>query len=139
MIAWLTVYRGNLYDHFYVGSVVAYEDLADGVMSLRDTTGTYKVTDLATQLQDSPFHRRVSTASGSIDVSDKGGQVYMNVETANNFTVVDNSIKALPLETEFTVINWGAGQTTNVAGAGVSINSADAALALRVQYSTATL
>lgn len=38
-----------------------------------------------------------------------------------------------------TVIQIGAGQVTFVAGAGVTINSADARLKLRVQYSSATL
>ena len=92
-----------------------------------------------TQLQDSLFHSRISTASDSIDIADKGGKIYMNVAGANNLTVVANSIKALPIEAEITVINWGAGKTTIVAGAGVTINSAAAALDLRVQYSAATL
>ena len=92
-----------------------------------------------TMLADSLWHSRVSTASDSIDLTDKGGKIYMNVAGANNLTVVANSIKAFDLETEITVINWGAGQTTIVAGAGVTIYSADGALALRVQYSAATL
>jgi len=80
---------------------------------------------------------RTATASDSIDLTDH--KVYMNVGTANNLTVVANSIKAFPVETEITVINWGAGKTTIVAGAGVTINSAGAALDLRAQYSAATL
>ena len=84
-------------------------------------------------------YSRISTASDSIDIADRGGKIYMNVGTANNLTVVANSIKALPVDTEITIINWGAGQTTIVAGAGVTINSADASMDLRAQYSAATL
>ena len=96
-------------------------------------------TTVSSQLQDSLFHSRISTASDSIDASDKGGKIYMNVAGANNITLRTNAAVPLPIETEVTIINWGAGQTTVVAEGGVTINSAEAALALRVQYSTATL
>ena len=80
---------------------------------------------------------RTSTASDTIDLTDN--VVLMNVGSANNLTVVANSIKAFEIGTQITVVSIGAGQTTIVAGAGVTINSAGSALDLRVQYSSATL
>ena len=80
---------------------------------------------------------RTSIASDTIDLTDE--IVLMNVGTANNLTVVANAQKAFPIGTQITIISIGAGQTTIVAGAGVTINSADGDLKLMVQYSSATL
>ena len=82
---------------------------------------------------------RTSTASDTIDLADKRGFIYMNLAGANNLTVVAESIKEFDVDDYITVVNWGAGQTTIVAGAGVTINSAGGALDLRVQYSSVTL
>jgi len=82
---------------------------------------------------------RTSTASDTIDLTDNGNLIRMNVAAANNLTVVTNAIKALPIGYTTTVENYGAGKTSILAGPGVTIHSADAALDLRVQYSAATL
>ena len=92
-----------------------------------------------TQLQDSLFHSRTSTDSDSIDLTDKGGKIYMNHSDTDTITLRTNAAVQFPLETEITIIQWGSGQTNIEAEGGVTINSADGALNLRVQYSAATL
>ena len=62
----------------------------------------------------------------------------MNVASANNFTVPPNSSVAFDNGTMITVINYGAGQTTIVAGSGVTLR-ATPGLKLRAQYSTCTI
>ena len=79
------------------------------------------------------------TASYTLAISDANGIVRQNVGSANNLTVPPNSSVAFPIGTQITIINAGVGQTAFVAGSGVTINSADGALKLRVQYSAATL
>ena len=65
--------------------------------------------------------------------------VTMDYATANTVTVPPNVDVAFPVGALILVASVGAGQTSFVAGAGVTINSADSALKLQVQYSTATL
>ena len=62
----------------------------------------------------------------------------MYVGSANNFTVPPNSSVAFDNGTMMTIINYGAGQTTIVAGSGVTLYSSPG-LKLRAQYSVATI
>jgi len=78
------------------------------------------------------------TASYTAALTDRGTCVEMNVASANNFTVPANATVAFPVDATLTVCQYGAGQTTIVAAAGVTIRT-PSSLVLRTQYSTATL
>ena len=79
------------------------------------------------------------TASYTLVLADGGTVVEMNVASANDLTVPPNSSVAFPVGTQITVLQTGAGQTTLVAGSGVTINSADGNLKVTGQWSAATL
>lgn len=80
------------------------------------------------------------TASYTLTIADQYNKtVTVSNASANTCTVPPNSSVAFPVGTVINVVQIGAGQTTITAGAGVTINSADAKLKLRVQYSGATL
>lgn len=79
------------------------------------------------------------TASHTLALVDTGYLVRMNVGTANNLTVPPNSDVAFGLDTMIDVAQMGAGQTTIVAGSGVTIRSSGAKLKLSGQYSAASL
>jgi hypothetical protein len=79
------------------------------------------------------------TASYTLVITDGGGLVEMNVATANTLTVPPNSSVAFPIGTSTDVVQYGAGQTTITAGAGVTIRSSGSKLKLTGQYSGATL
>jgi hypothetical protein len=69
-------------------------------------------------------------ASDTIDLSDNNLWLYTNIGSANNLTIPANSIKAFKIGTVITVEQIGAGQTTIVAGAGVTLVSYNSALKL---------
>ena len=79
------------------------------------------------------------TASYTLVISDRDKLVEMNVYMANNLTVPPNASVAFATGTQILLSQYGAGQTSVVAGAGVTIRSADSALKFRVRYSGATL
>jgi len=79
------------------------------------------------------------TASYTLVLGDADKLVEMNVATANNLTVPPNSSVAFATGTQILLAQYGAGQTTIVAGSGVTIRSNGAKLKLNVQYSGATL
>ena len=78
------------------------------------------------------------TASHTMALSDKHRILEMNVATANTITVPPNSSVAFPIGSQINILQVGAGTTTIVAGAGVTIH-ATPGLKLRDQYSYATL
>lgn len=63
----------------------------------------------------------------------------MNVATANNLTVPDNATVAFPNGSQIDLTQYGAGQTTVVAAAGVTIVSVNSNKKFFARYSTATL
>ncbi|MEM8564925.1 MAG: hypothetical protein AAGF85_00595 [Bacteroidota bacterium] len=79
------------------------------------------------------------TSSHVLELADEGNLVDMNVSSANTVTVPPNSSVPFPLDSEIALSQYGAGQTSIVAGSGVTIRSADGALNLRTRYSGATL
>jgi hypothetical protein len=79
------------------------------------------------------------TASYTLVLGDAGKLVQMNVGSANNLTVPPNSSVAFPIGTQILVVQVGAGQTTLVAGSGVTINSKDGNLKLSARYCGVTL
>jgi hypothetical protein len=78
------------------------------------------------------------TASYTLVLADAGKVVEMNVGSANNLTVPPNSSVAFPTGTFVNLGQYGAGATTIVAGAGVTIRNRNG-LALGGQYAVATL
>lgn len=79
------------------------------------------------------------TGSYTLVAGDAAGAVEMNVASANTVTVPPNSSVAFPVGTVVEVFALGGGQTTIVAGAGVTIRSGGGKLKLRDQYSAASL
>jgi hypothetical protein len=79
------------------------------------------------------------TASYTAVLTDDGKLVTMSNASANNFTVPPNSSVAFGIGTQINIAQLGAGQTTLVAGAGVTINSAGTKLKLKAQYAVATV
>lgn len=67
----------------------------------------------------------VNTQTGdyTLVLGDASKIVKMDVASANNLTVPPNASVAIPLNTQILVQQLGAGQTTIVAGAGVTLNS----------------
>jgi len=61
--------------------------------------------------------------------------IEMNLAGANTLTVAPSLTGTEPV----TIIQYGAGQTTITAGAGVTLRSAGGLLALRLQYSSCTI
>ena len=77
-------------------------------------------------------------ASYTAVLTDDGKLVTMSNASANNFTVPPNSSVAFGIGTQLNIAQLGAGQTTIVAGAGVTLNSAGTKLKLSAQFSVAT-
>jgi hypothetical protein len=72
-------------------------------------------------------------------IGDDAKLVTMSNASANTLTVPPNSSVAFPVGTQITVCQLNTGQTTIAQGSGVTINSADGDLKLRVRYSSGTL
>jgi hypothetical protein len=79
------------------------------------------------------------TVNYSLVLADNGKLVEMNVGAANTLTVPPNSSITFPIGTKIDIAQYGAGQTTIVPGAGVTVRSAGGALKLSAQYSGATI
>jgi hypothetical protein len=78
-------------------------------------------------------------ASYTAVLTDDGKLVTMSNASANNFTVPPNSSVAFGIGTQINIAQLSSGQTTIVAGAGVTINSAGTKLKLKEQYAVATV
>ena len=78
------------------------------------------------------------TTSYTAVLTDDGKLVTMSNASANNFTVPPNSSVAYGIGTQLNIAQLGTGQTTIVAGSGVTLNSAGAKLKLSAQYAIAT-
>jgi hypothetical protein len=77
--------------------------------------------------------------SYTLVLADASKLVEMNKATANDLTVPLNSAVAFPIGTTINVGQYGAGQTTIVPFAGVTIRSAGGALKLASQFSVGKL
>lgn len=102
---------------------------ASNTVTLTNKTLTAPIATLATNAQ---------TASYTLTLTDQSDIVEMNVASANNLTVPPNGDVALPIGTVVTILQTGSGQTTLVAGSGVTVNGSPG-LKLRGQWSSATL
>jgi|688.fasta_scaffold251482_2 hypothetical protein len=78
-------------------------------------------------------------ASYTLVLTDASKVLPVSNASANNVTVPPNSSVAFPIGSVVTLIQTGAGQTTIVAGAGVTIQSEGSRLKLKGQYAAATL
>jgi len=104
------------------------------------TSHDYKISALETDIDNiNELQFTTPTASYTLLLSDAGKLVQTNVASANNLTIPPNSSAAFPVGTQILVVQVGAGQTTLVAGAGVTINSKDGNLKLSAQWCAATL
>ena len=83
--------------------------------------------------------QNVQTDSYTLVIGDAGKMIVMNKASANNLTVPPNADVAFPTNSRIDLIQYGAGQTTIVAGSGVTLRSADSKLKLNKQYSGASL
>ena len=119
-------------------------DLAKGDVGLGNvdnTSDANKPVSTATQTAlDAKTNKLVvtnrQTASYTLVLSDADKLVEMNVGSANNLTVPASTFSA---GTQILLAQYGAGQTTVVAGSGMTIRSNGAKLKLNAQYSGATL
>ena len=93
------------------------------------STATIALADVSTSAQ---------TATYTLVLADKNKIVEMNVASGNNLTVPPNSSVAFPVGSQINILQTGAGQTTIVEGAGVTVNRTPG-LKLRAQWSYATL
>lgn len=93
--------------------------------------------DLVAQSQEVGYNPQ--TNSYTLVIADAGKMVAINNASANTLTVPPNSTVAFPVKTRIDVGQYGAGQTTITAGAGVTIRSASSKIKLTTQYSGGSL
>ena len=117
-------------------SQAIYDTLKLG--SLEATANISGVNITATGVSDIRIPANTQTASYELALSDVGKVVEMNVASSNNLTVPPNSSAAVPVGSQITILQIGSGQTTIVAGSGVTVNGTPG-LKLRAQWSAATL
>ena len=79
------------------------------------------------------------TASYTLALADLAQVINMNVASANNLTVPPNGTVAFPIGSQILIYQSGAGQTTIVAGSGVTIRSQGSKLKLTGQYAVAVV
>lgn len=100
---------------------------------------TYVETQISGRISKTSTRNRV-TDNYTLALSDNFKIVEMNSADAKTFTVPANATVAFTAdETQITLIRYGAGAVDIAAAEGVTIRSADGALDLRVQYSSAVL
>jgi hypothetical protein len=114
---------------------------AVGLGNVDNTSDANKPVSTATQTAlDAKTNKLITTnrqtASYTLVLSDADKLVEMNVGSANNLTVPASTFSA---GTQILLAQYGAGQTTVVAGSGMTIRSNGAKLKLNAQYSGATL
>lgn len=79
------------------------------------------------------------TGSYTLVLADAAKAVEMNVAGANNLTVPPNSVVAFQIGTVIEIAQVGAGTTTLVPGAGVTLQSRGALLRTAGQYAVASI
>jgi len=96
--------------------------------------GTLDATNITYELS---YNEQTGTTYTFV-LGDQGKLVTLDNASAISATVPPNSSVAYPIGTKIDLLNKGAGQVTVVAGAGVTINTAQTLL-LRAQWSAASL
>lgn len=79
------------------------------------------------------------TTDHIVSLANRSAVIEMDVAGANTVTVPSDTDVDFPATFETIIVQYGAGQTTIVAGAGVTINSDSGLLAIATQFSAATL
>lgn len=123
------------------GKVITVNEAGDGYELAQ--IGALVAADMDAHETDTTAHTTVAanrqTASYGLVLADAGKVVEMNVASANNLTVPLNATQAFPVGTVVELLQYGAGQSTVVATAGVTIRSSGGKLKLTGQYSGASL
>lgn len=109
-----------------------------GTQSANDNSTKASSTAYADNLKYLVANRQ--TASYTLVLTDANNKIVeMNVGSANNLTIPPNSSVAFPIGTVITFVQYGAGLTTTVAGAGVTIRSSSGLLTAAAQYSAVVI
>jgi hypothetical protein len=125
-----------------IGDVTGLQTALDAKAAASHTHAIGDVTNLQTNLDAKApliITANRQTASYTLVISDAYKIVEMNVASANNLTVPPNSSVAFATGTQILLAQYGAGQTTVVAGSGVTVRSSGGKLKLSGQYSGGTL
>jgi hypothetical protein len=120
-------------------NAVGASEIAAGALTAADAAA-----DLATQAELDVVATTISDnaqtgTSYTLVLGDAGLQVSMNNASANTVTVPPNSSVAFPVNTVVQVYQYGAGLTTIVAGAGVTIRAFGGFLASGGRYAVLSL
>ncbi len=132
----LTVYDEN------GGAIVV--DTNFNSLPVYDENGIMVLVDMVNTNLETVVTYNTYTVSHTLDLTDvstisNGSPIVgMNVASANNLTVPPNSSVAFPIGTKIDCEQLGAGQTTIVAGSGVTVHGTPG-LKFRAQYSPVTL
>jgi hypothetical protein len=104
-------------------------------------TNTTDISNLETDVTNiNELQRAVqSSTSYTLVLADAGTLVEMSNASANTLTIPPDSSLAFPNGTQILVVQAGSGQTTLVAGSGVTIRSKDGNLKLSAQWCGVTL
>jgi hypothetical protein len=125
-----------------IANVTGLQTALDGKAATSHSHVIGDVTDLQSTLDGkapAALTANRQTASYTLVLSDATKLVEMNVASANNLTVPPNSSVAFATGTQILIAQYGAGQTTIVAGSGVTVRSSGGKLKLSGQYSGGTL
>lgn len=97
----------------------------------------------AIEFAPSTYLTNSQTASYTLTLADKDKLIEMNVASANTVTIPTNTSVAFPIGTQITVLQTGAGATSIVVTAGVTLNATPQGTAnranLRATWSSVTL
>jgi len=120
--------------NFAAGTITA--NLTGTASAIADgTVSTSKIVDAnVTAVKVAPVEFNTQTASYTVTASDSNKVILMNVASPNTVTLP----VGLPVGTQVTVIQIGAGQTTFAASGGASLRTTDNFTKLYKQWSVAT-
>lgn len=99
---------------------------------------TKKVKQLCCAIK-APLSINTQTAPYTLELSDSGKLININIAVPNTLTVPNSSTADFPIGTEILVAQYGAGQVTINPAAGVTLRSANGELKLTARYSGASL
>lgn len=137
----LVEYGGTTYfrSQTYFQDYVDLGSLATATTQAASTNNTSLATTEFVQTAVNTVTINLQTSSYVLSQTDAGKVIEMNVASANNLTVPPSGTVNFPIGTSIDIVQYGAGQTTVVAGSGVTIRSTGGKLKLSGQYSGATL
>lgn len=119
------------------GDYIEYTIWCTEAYELQESVTFLSVEAAATENLSNDLSQEEETASFSVDNADFNGNILKKCNSASAIVVTVPS--GLSPKNECSIIRHGAGAVTVAAGGGVTILSADGNLALRAQYSSASL